>query len=78
MRYRASKQDSTKHSLYYMLYQRDMRLPIDAEINSEEGENEETALDLTISNLLHSRAKVFDKANMNIDNARKKQKETYD
>ena len=39
MGYWASKQVSTKHSLYYMVYQRDMRLPIDAEIHSEERRN---------------------------------------
>ena len=31
MGYRASRQASTKHSPYYMLFQQHMRLPIDAE-----------------------------------------------
>ena len=39
MGYWASKQVSTKHSSYYMVYQRDMRLPVDADIHSEEGRN---------------------------------------
>jgi len=34
MGYRASCQASTKHSPYYMLFQQHMRLPIDAEVPS--------------------------------------------
>ena len=32
MGYRASRQSSTKHSPYYMLFQQQMRLPVDSEL----------------------------------------------
>ena len=40
MGYRASSQASTKHSPIFMLFQQDMRLPIDAEVMPREGDGE--------------------------------------
>lgn len=81
MGYRASRQASTKHSPYYMLYQQEMRLPIDAELlqrQDREEVNDDMDIEMTIDSLLHSRERAFSKAASNIDNAQKKQKETYD
>lgn len=76
MGYRASRQASTKQSPYYMLFQRQMRLPIDVEmlpqspIVDEDIENPEEIVDI----LLESRGKVFQEAHENIKNAHKKTK----
>ncbi len=43
MTYRASKQSFTKHSPYYMLHQKPMQLPIDAELFQHDGEHDEEA-----------------------------------
>ena len=55
-----------------------MSLPIDAEIHSEKKGNEEIDLDTTIANHLCSREKAFSKVKVNINDAQKKQKKTYD
>jgi len=80
MGYRASKQASTKHSPYYMLYQKPMQLPIDAELCQHDGEAEEEDVDIDeiIDNLLERRQQAFSKAKDNIDEAQKKQKLQYD
>ena len=77
MGYRASRQASTKHSPYYMLFQQHMRLPIDAEVLSPTDENA-LELDSAVQALIESRERVFKKAESNISLAQKKQKETYD
>ena len=71
MGYRASKQASIKQSPYYMLFQRQMRLPIDVE-------SAEDNLDEVVDALIVSREKAFRKAQENISKAQKQQKETYD
>ena len=80
MGYRASSLASTKHSPYFMLFQQEMRLPIDVEVmpipSDPKGQPEED-LEATIQALLERREQVFEKAE-NIKNAQKKQKETYD
>ena len=78
MGYRASRQASTKHSPYFMLYQQEMRLPIDTELLAPDNDGEDVDSDSIIENLLQSRVKVFSKAKVNIDEAQKKQKKTYD
>jgi len=94
MGYRASRQSSTKHSPYYMLFQQQMRLPVDSEmltsdIDSELLTSDEQAYDnkdkedgedvsRIIEQLLESRKKAFDKAECNIECAQRKQKELYD
>lgn len=60
-----------------MLFQREMRLPIDIEMIPIQRESEED-LDATIKKLLKKRKKVFEKAEKNIEHAQKKQKEQYD
>lgn len=82
MGYRASRQASTKFSPYFMLFQKEMRLPIHNEICPKF----QTELDTTEYNidcgftdqLLSARENAFKKAEMNILAAQKKQKETYD
>ena len=81
MGYRASSQASTKHSPYYMLFQQDMRLPIDVEMMAgargpEDGMQED--VEETVQLLLEKRSQVFAKVEKNIHIAQQKQKETYD
>lgn len=82
MGYRASCQASTKHSPYYMLYQKEMRLPIDVEVEPFVSETEEDLLqegiEQKLKTLLESRDKVFGQAAANITAAQTKQKEQYD
>lgn len=40
MGYRASRQSSTKHSPYYMLFQQQMRLPVDSEMLTSDIDSE--------------------------------------
>ena len=64
MGYRASRQASTKHSPYYMLFQQHMRFPIDAEVLSPSNIPDENApdVDTAVQALIKSREKVFKKA----------------
>ncbi len=80
MGYRAAKQASTKHSLYYMLFQKPMQLPIDAELCEIENEEENEGVDVDeiIDSLLERRKKAFSKVKQNIDEAQRKQKQQYD
>ncbi len=63
MGYRAAKQASTKHSPYYMLFQKPMQLPIDAELCEIENEEENDGVDVDeiIDSLLERRKKAFSK-----------------
>ena len=79
MGYRASRQSSTKFSPYYMMFQQEMRLPIDTEflpsdLDAEEGDAE--TVDHTIEYLPSTRQTVFQKADSNIASAQKHQTET--
>ena len=81
MGYRASQQASTKQSPYYMLFQQQMRLPIDAEVLPQPStmhDREGNSLEETVGALLESRSQAFQKAQANITKAQKQQKETYD
>ena len=80
MGYRASRQSSTKHSPYYMLYQKKMRLPIYNEVSSqcEQDDAQDCNIDSILDGLLQSREKAFHAAEENIKAAQKNQKETYD
>jgi len=69
MGYQASRQSSTKHSPYYMLFQQQMRLPVDSEmLTSDEqaydNKDKEDGEDVSkiIEQLLESRKKAFDRA----------------
>ncbi len=75
MGYRAAKQASTKHSPYYMLFQKPMQLPIDAELCETENEEVNNGVDEIINSLLEKRKKAFSKAKQNIDEAQRKQKQ---
>lgn len=62
-----------------MLYQKEMRFPIDNEMLPDfEDQTEDDALDVTIQAILGKRKKVFGKAGENIKKAPKKQKIDYD
>ena len=87
MGYRASRQASTKHSPYFLLFHQRMRLPIDNELLPStcdqkqecDGDDEaEEDLDEKIEILLASREKAFKEAEANIKAAQKNRKETYD
>ena len=79
MGYRASSQASTKHSPFFILYQEEMRLPIDVNImpsgqtKSLEDEVYDD-LDNTLHALLDRRNALFAKVEENIVNAQQKQK----
>ena len=79
MGYRASVQSSIQHSPYFMLYQKEMRLPIDVEmmpVIEESDGNSSEDLEATVHALLVKREEVFRKAAKNIKDAQKKQKES--
>ena len=82
MGYRASRQASTKHSPYFLLFHQQMRLPIDSEVLpsslDEQEADEENDLDQRICTLLASRKKTFKEVEANIKVAQTNQKETYD
>ena len=67
MGYRASFESSTKHSPYNMLFQQNMRLPIDSDCLQKCGEknNEEVKLDEVMESLLASRKKVLGEVELN-------------
>ena len=78
MGYRASSQASTKYSPYFMLFQKEMRLPIDNEIIPIGNIIEEGDLDKTMEILLQKKKELFQKVESNIKTSQQKQKETYD
>ena len=82
MGYRASRQASIKNSPYFMLFQKNMRLPIDNEVlplfEEELESDSEDNVTKVIDNLLESRLECFQAASHNIDKAQKNQKKTYD
>ncbi len=84
MGYRASRQASTKFSPYYMLFQKEMRLPIhtevgpDLETQSEQDDPKQKDSEVIMEELLIAREQAFKKAEENIMAAQKTQKETYD
>ena len=75
MGYRASRQASTKHSPYFLLFQQQMRLPIDSEVlpSSCDQESDDEDLDQKIQILLASREKAFKEVEANINADRKHQ-----
>ena len=73
---RASFQSSIQHSPYFMLYQKEMRLPIDVEmmpVIEESDGNSSEDLEATVNALLVKREEIFRKAAKNIKDAQKKQ-----
>ena len=81
MGYRASRQASTKHSPYFLLFHQEMRLPIDSEVlpsSLDQEDDDEKDLDQKIQILLAARQKAFKEVEANIEAAQKSQKETYD
>ena len=75
MGYHASHQASTNHSPYFMLFQQNTRLPIDAEcLSSQKEKGEEVILDEVIDALIKSREKVFKDAEVCIKRAQKSKK----
>ena len=81
MGYRASRQASTKHSPYFLLFHQQMRLPIDSEVlpsSLDQEDDDEDDLDQKIQILLDARQKAFKEVEANIEAAQKSQKETYD
>ncbi len=83
MSYRASRQASTKFSPYFMLFQKEMRLPIHNDVCPKsltelDDSTEEVAHSELIKQLLMAREDAFKKAEENILVAQKQQRETYD
>ena len=71
MGYKTSRQASTKHSTYFLLFLQQMRLPIDSEmlpssLNEQEADEGED-LDQRICTLLASRKKAFKEVEANIN-----------
>ena len=75
MGYRASRQATTKHSPYYMLFQKEMCLQIDNEVMPQEDSAEVDVSEL-MEKLLKTRKQAFADVDVNIKSAQKKQKET--
>ena len=67
MGYRASRQASTKYSPYFLLFQKEMRLPIDNEImqNEESHLHMESDMSIVIEALLQTREKLFEATGLN-------------
>ncbi len=83
MSYRASRQASTKFSPYFMLFQKEMPLPIHNDVCPKsltelDDSTEEVAHSELIKQLLMAREDAFEKAEENILVAQKQQRETYD
>ena len=80
MGYRASRQASTKYSPYFLLFQKEMRLPIDNEImqNEESHNHMESEMSIVIEALLQTREKLYEATGLNISLAQREQKELYD
>ena len=80
MGYRASRQASTKYSPHFLLFQKEMRLPIDNEImQKEESHNQmESEMSIVIEALLQTREKLYEATGLNISLAQREQKELYD
>ena len=78
MGYWASRQDSTKQSPYYMLFQQQMQLPIDAELLPFNSDGSLDDVDRVVDVVLDSRVASYAAAKTSIETAQKKQKETYD
>ena len=78
MGHRASRQASTQYSPYFLLFQKEMRLPIDNEImqNEESHLHMESDMSVVIEALLQTREKLF--VGINISLAQREQKELYD
>ena len=63
MGYRASHQDSTNHSPYFMLFQQKMRLPIDAEyLPPQEMEDKESSFEDVIDDLTRKMVPITGRA----------------
>ena len=80
MGYRASRQASTKYSPYFLLFQKEMRLPIDNEImqNEESHNHMESEMSIVIEALLQTKEKLYEATGLNISLAQREQKELYD
>ena len=77
MGYRCSRQETIKRSPYYMLFQKEMRLPIDSEVIPPQNLyilNSENEVQEVIQVLLESRGKLFDKTSLNILESQREQK----
>ena len=66
MGYRCSRQETIKRSPYYMLFQKEMRLSIDREMQKLYSLNSENEVQEVIQGLLESRGKLFDKTSLKI------------
>ena len=78
MGYRCSRQETIKRSPYYMLFQKEMRLPIDSEVIPPQNLyslNSENEVQEVIQVLLES--KLFDKTSLNISESQREQKKVY-
>ena len=81
MGYRASKQASTKLSPYYILYQQEMRLPVDNDVSpwvDRDIASSPIEVSEVVDSLLQSRERAFQRVEQNIQHAQMVQKETYD
>nr|CAD2207460.1 unnamed protein product [Meloidogyne enterolobii] len=78
MAYNSSKQESTKYSPFYILYGREMKLPIDRVLEIGENEHNNTEITLFQENLENKLNNIWKQTKINIEKAQEKQKENFD
>ena len=79
--YRSSCQETTKQSPYYIIFQKQMRLPIDSEMIPSQNlcsSSSENELPDIIQALLESRETSFAKTSLNISSFQNEIKKLYD
>ena len=79
--YRASKNDSTQFSPFFLMYGREPRLPIEMKIEGSapcnDRDSSEVSLDEKVQQLLRLKRSVHDVATNNIKSAQERQKRNY-
>lgn len=77
--YRVSKQDSTKHSPFFLMYGRQARLPVEFNTkNPEDANTDQSEIGLDLNEHVEKMIMVRKKALENINHAQKRQKKYYD
>ena len=76
--YRTSRKDSTKFTLFFVMYNHEARLPIEASMPCKSKEFDDTNVDEKVTMLLEMKKQIHDQVKSNILKAQEKQKRQYD